>query len=81
MVVLAPSAVVRAKAIQELREAGIQTSMHYPCVSDFEAFRIWRTDAVGHSRDFAKRAITLPIFPTLTKDQVEKVVAIIKSHI
>ena len=79
MVAVAPTAAVRTKVVERLREARIQTSLHYPCISDFEAFVRWRTDSVSHTRKFQQLAITLPLFPTMSVSQVELVCAIIKT--
>jgi dTDP-4-amino-4,6-dideoxygalactose transaminase len=73
MVVVAPTTESRDRAVQKLRESRIQTSLHYPCISDFSAFATTPTDAVKITREFATRAITLPLFPSMTLDQVQEV--------
>ena len=73
MVAVAPTPEIRTIAGAKLREVGIQTSLHYPCISDFQAFTPWQTDAVKLSRDFSRRAMTLPMFPTMTEAMVERV--------
>jgi dTDP-4-amino-4,6-dideoxygalactose transaminase len=70
MVALAPSTDKRKEAVQHLRDAGIQTSLHYPCIPDLRAFAARQTNAVGRSREFSARAITLPLFPTMTDAEV-----------
>jgi dTDP-4-amino-4,6-dideoxygalactose transaminase len=72
-VVVAPNSSVRDRAANELKAAGIQTSRHYPCVPDFTAFRRFDAPGIDRCREFASRAITLPMFPTLTFDQVDEV--------
>jgi dTDP-4-amino-4,6-dideoxygalactose transaminase len=66
-VVLAESAdrdAVRA----ELAEKRIQTSLHYPPVHRFTAYDV---DVVlPLTEAYAKRAITLPLFPTITEEQI-----------
>jgi dTDP-4-amino-4,6-dideoxygalactose transaminase len=78
MVALAPSAGKRREVAQNLRDAGIQTSLHFPCVPDFKAFAAWQTDTVERSREFIARAITLPLFPTMTDVQVLKVCKVLE---
>ena len=78
MVVLAPTNAMRNHAVNALREARIQSSMHYPCVPDFSAFRERQADDIASTRQFVQRAITLPLFPTMTPDQVEDVVNCIR---
>ena len=46
MVVVAPTPEIRNKAVNALREARIQSSLHYPCVPDFSAFRDGQTEMV-----------------------------------
>jgi dTDP-4-amino-4,6-dideoxygalactose transaminase len=53
MALLAPNADARNRLAGRLREAGIQTSMHYPCIADFEAFASSRTSAIPITREFA----------------------------
>jgi dTDP-4-amino-4,6-dideoxygalactose transaminase len=38
MVIVAPSPDIRERAVKMLRQSGIQSSMHYPCIGDFTAF-------------------------------------------
>ena len=73
MVVVMPSAAARAQAAQALRDARIQTSMHYPLVPGFHALAAHGGDHLDKSRTFAERALTLPLFPTLGEDAVDEV--------
>ena len=72
MVAVAPSAAVRRAVVDALRGQGIQTSLHYPCVTGFSAFE-GSTGALSRSIGYAGRTMTLPLFPTLTTGQVEEV--------
>jgi dTDP-4-amino-4,6-dideoxygalactose transaminase len=76
MVAVAPDEDTRARTAQALKEAKIQTSMHYPCITDFTAFAPHGAAAVPKSQLFARQAITLPLYPGLTDVQVEEVVAV-----
>src|SRR5262249_16730941 len=38
MVAVAPTNNARDQAVERLRSAGIQSSLHYPCIADFEGF-------------------------------------------
>ena len=73
--VVAPDPEVRRHAAAVLKAAQIQTSLHYPCVPDFTAFAGVQRTPVERSRDFSSRAITLPLFPTMTEAQVDTVCA------
>ncbi len=78
-VVISPDEATRNRAVQALREARIQSSLHYPCIPDFKAFLKEAACNVPRSREFSKRAITLPLFPTMSQTQVEQVCRIL-SH-
>ena len=77
MVAVAPNERLRDRVRHTLKEAGIQTSLHYPCLADFEAFERFRTSSIERSRSFARRALTLPLFPGMTVAQVEEICSII----
>ena len=76
VVAVAPDPEARAQAAQVLREARIQSSLHYPCVSDFEAFRRWRSEEVPKTRRFCGGILTLPLFSPMTEEMVETVSSI-----
>jgi dTDP-4-amino-4,6-dideoxygalactose transaminase len=79
MVAVAPDAESRERVARQMRAAGIQTSLHYPFIPGFAAFARFPAAGLEASRLFAQRAITLPLFPTMTFDQVEKVCSVLKS--
>jgi len=63
---------------------GIQTSLHYPPVHLFDHYR----SAYGHApgdlpvvEDLAQRLVTLPLYPTMTPEQVDAVCACIESFL
>jgi dTDP-4-amino-4,6-dideoxygalactose transaminase len=72
-VVVAPDADSRQHAAAQLKDDGIQTSLHYPCVADFSAFRWVRSTELERTREFASRALTLPLFPALRVEEIEVV--------
>ena len=53
-----------------MAEAGVQTSLHYPPV---HGFSIYRREGISLpvTEDYARRAITLPMFPHLSEQQLE----------
>jgi len=79
MVAVAPDEQVRGRVMKRLKEVGIQTSMHYPCLSDLKAFRRFAACDLRNSCSFSRRAITLPLYPTMTASQVEEVCSAIFS--
>ena len=79
MVIVARDPDVRERAVHALREAGIQSSMHYPCVADFSAFAGGTAAGLEMTRQFTRRAITLPLYPTLNADRINDIVEILRA--
>jgi dTDP-4-amino-4,6-dideoxygalactose transaminase len=79
MVVVAPDPHVRQKAVQALRDFGIQSSMHYPCVADFTGFTVSSEQSLELTKQFTQRAITLPLFPTLHVDWINEIVEVLRA--
>jgi dTDP-4-amino-4,6-dideoxygalactose transaminase len=70
----------RDRLRQALRDAGIQTSLHYPPVHLFDHYRT----NLGYSRgdlpvaeDASSRLLTLPLYPSMYPEQVDEVCACI----
>ena len=66
MPVLLNDNINRMKIIEMLKEDGIQTSIHYPSIQSFTAYRgiVGPTPIAQHIAD---HELTLPIFPTMTE--------------
>jgi dTDP-4-amino-4,6-dideoxygalactose transaminase len=74
-VLLAPDEPARAAARQALKNVGVQTSFHYPLIPGFAAFTGTADDsALPASREFAERAVTVPLHPRLAEDQIALVI-------
>ncbi len=78
MEVLLPEGSDRDRVRADMLAAGVQTSVHYPPIHTFAAFTSYadrralpRTDAV------APRLLTLPLYPHMSDDQVDRVVAVL----
>jgi dTDP-4-amino-4,6-dideoxygalactose transaminase len=80
-VLAAPDENKRARVARALREARIQTSLHYPHIPSFKAFEAFQTDGLERSQAYARRAITLPLFPGMTESQIEEICFVIRSNI
>ena len=78
-VFVAPDGDRRSRVVRALKEARIQTSLHYPYIPSFKAFKGIPADSLERSKEFAQRAITLPLFPGMTEAQVEETCSIIRS--
>lgn len=70
----------RAAFMSHLREHGIQSSIHYPPIHSFTAYR----ERAGHAHlpvteAVGRREVTLPLFPTETPEQIRAVVDAVAS--
>jgi dTDP-4-amino-4,6-dideoxygalactose transaminase len=76
MPVLLPDGCNRVAFMDHMKSNGIQTSIHYPPIHTFSAFRD-ENKQVGHlltTEEVAIRELTLPMFPEMTDNQVGLVV-------
>jgi len=78
-VLVAPDQDHRSRVVRALKEARIQTSLHYPYIPSFKAFNAIPADSLERSKEYAQRAITLPLFPGMTESQIEETCSIIRS--
>lgn len=78
MVLVAPDPARRQRVADHLRAAGVQTSLHYPCVPDFAAFERFRPTGLDCSRAYASRVLTLPLYPTLAVEDLDRIVTLIR---
>ncbi len=63
--------------MEAMKARGIQTSIHYPPIHQFSAFKgagEQRGQGLGVTETLAAREVTLPLYPALTEDQVRQVV-------
>ena len=71
---LLPENADRLKIIRSLREEGIQSSIHYPPFWEFTAYnRQFSPQDSPVTADICRRQLTLPLFPTMTEEEVERV--------
>lgn len=78
-VVVAPDRSARDGVVQRLKSAGIQSSLHYPFLPHFTAFRSYRSAGLDRSIAFAERSVTLPLFPAMKESEVEQICALLHS--
>lgn len=80
--VLLPKGTDRENVMNYLKENKIQSSIHYPAFWDFEAFRddCNRKDA-PYVAEICDRQLTLPLYPTMTHEEVSKVTDCLKKAI
>jgi dTDP-4-amino-4,6-dideoxygalactose transaminase len=73
----------RKDFMEYLREQGIQTSIHYPPIHLFSYYRnlVPPDTHLPITEDVGRREVTLPLFPTMTEEQLEYVVDTIKDFL
>jgi dTDP-4-amino-4,6-dideoxygalactose transaminase len=78
MVIVAPDPNARDSAVNALRQSGIQTSMHYPCIVDFSGFEESLGERLELTKQFTRRAITLPLYPTLDPNRINDIIEVLR---
>jgi dTDP-4-amino-4,6-dideoxygalactose transaminase len=77
MPIVLPPETSRLKFMEHMKEQGIQTSIHYPPIHKFTSYEgsnILDEVKLPITEDVANRELTLPLYPTLTEDEVKEVV-------
>lgn len=73
--IILPEGVNRNELISHMKANGIQTSIHYPAFHTFTAYKkIIRAGELPICDQVCERELTLPIYPTMTHDEVNIVV-------
>jgi dTDP-4-amino-4,6-dideoxygalactose transaminase len=68
--ILLDEGVDRQAVIDGLKQAGVQSSIHYPAIQEFTAYRDCLGD-VPLAREISQRELTLPLYPTMTDAEVD----------
>jgi len=74
-IVVLADGISRREVMRHLGSRGIQTSIHYPPIHQFSYYRslsLSRSN-LEITEDLGRRAVTLPLFPNMTHEQVELV--------
>jgi dTDP-4-amino-4,6-dideoxygalactose transaminase len=80
--VLLPEGVERARFMESMKEKGIQTSIHYPPIPDFQHYRAaGERNAIPLTRAVASREVTLPLYPKMSMGDVETVVEAVRESV
>ena len=77
MPIILPPETSRLNFMEHMKEQGIQTSIHYPPIHMFTSYENQDDSEevkLPITEDAAKREVTLPLYPTLTEDEVHEVV-------
>lgn len=81
MPILLDPGISRRQVIDNLREEGIQTSIHYPPIHMFSYYQNWAADeavALPLTEEVAARELTLPLYPGMSLDNVSTVVGALR---
>jgi len=76
--VLLPLGINRKDVINNLRQKGIQTSIHYPSFKNFTYYSKYYTNELKNVDEVTKRVLTLPLYPTMTEEMIDMVVNALK---
>jgi dTDP-4-amino-4,6-dideoxygalactose transaminase len=78
---LARRGLKRADVMAALHERGIGTGVHYPCFHLFTLYRRlgWKDGDFPQAEYAGRNTLTLPLFPTMTDADVERVVEALES--
>jgi dTDP-4-amino-4,6-dideoxygalactose transaminase len=83
MPVLLPEGVDRIRFMEGMKARGVQTSIHYPPIHTFSAFIVEKraNGNLAKTEKIGGREVTLPLYPTLTNDQVRLVVESVRQSL
>jgi dTDP-4-amino-4,6-dideoxygalactose transaminase len=77
--ILLPEGLDRAKFMEGMKAKGIQTSIHYPPIPDFQHYlESGEKSVIPITRAVAPREVTLPLYPKMTMQDVDSVVEAVK---
>lgn len=77
MPVLLPRDSNRVGFMEQMKAQGIQTSIHYPPIHQFSAYRRLTSSKplpLPVTEDVATREVTLPLYPAMTDDSIDMVI-------
>ena len=77
--ILLESPELRPAFMSSMKEAGIQTSIHYPPIHKFSAYKSTNYNELPITEDVCSREVTLPLFPSLGPQQEDTVVRAVKA--
>jgi dTDP-4-amino-4,6-dideoxygalactose transaminase len=73
--IVLPDGSDRQQIMRRMREAGVQTSIHYPPVHRFSLYRQrFPSQDLANTDAFANRELTLPLHPRLVEGQLRTIV-------
>jgi dTDP-4-amino-4,6-dideoxygalactose transaminase len=76
--ILLPGNVKREAFMEQMKSRGIQTSIHYPPIHKFQAYSDIQHAPLPVTEDAAGREVTLPLYATMSEEQVMLVARAVK---
>ena len=70
MPILLSETVDRAAVIESMKQAGVQTSIHYPAIQNFSAYKD-RINSTPKAEYVCAHELTLPLYPGMTDEEVD----------
>jgi dTDP-4-amino-4,6-dideoxygalactose transaminase len=70
MPILLAEKIKRDKVIESMKQDGIQTSIHYPAIQQFSAYKD-RVNSTPVAEYVSAHELTLPLYPTMTFEEVD----------
>ena len=78
MPILLPRGYERQHFVDMLKLAAIQTSLHYPPIHTFSAYKAEQPETcLEQTEAYAAREVTLPLFPGMTREQLEYTIDVV----
>jgi dTDP-4-amino-4,6-dideoxygalactose transaminase len=82
MPILLPDYMKRENVMSKLRQAGIQSSIHYPPVHHFSYYcERFPSVTLPNTEEFSAKVMTLPLHPALTESDVKRVIRALRDAI
>jgi dTDP-4-amino-4,6-dideoxygalactose transaminase len=74
--IVLPPQVARSAFMQELKDRGIGTGVHYPAMHLFTLYRRlgWKEGDFPHAERIGRSIVSLPLFPSMDDADVQRVV-------
>lgn len=70
MPILLSASADRAAVMESMKQAGVQTSIHYPAIQNFSAYK-GMVNAAPKAEYVCAHELTLPLYPAMTEEEVD----------
>ncbi len=82
-VIILGEGISRNQVMSKMMQRGIQTSIHYPPIHQFTSFRkiLPESSDLKVTEEIGRRLVTLPLFPDLTREDVELVCSALRESV